>query len=204
MRFDAADGVLLAGWFLLDRDCLNVGVVGEVAVEGERYLAEFSEPQSCPTTNVFEYETGLAVGKTAVLFRHLPVEGADGVAVIFATEASTEIKELAIYLHLRCLSICNTVYIIDIFDVNRARSTVHNWVQKVDFEPRGGRDSETIALDVTIIDITKAGFGSSRQLSRTLRNYVYTALSFQKYGSYEDVFTRVPGQTCHRPHRIPR
>jgi transposase-like protein len=41
----------------------------------------------------------------------------------------------------------NTVYILDSFGVNRARSTVHNWVPKADLAPRGGRDSAKIALD---------------------------------------------------------
>ena len=59
-RLDAEDGVPLAGWFLLDRDGLDVSVVGEVAVKGERYLAEFREPQSRPTTRVLEFEAGLS------------------------------------------------------------------------------------------------------------------------------------------------
>jgi hypothetical protein len=48
--FDAEDGVPLAGRFLFDRDGLDVGVVGQVAMEGERDVTEFREPQSGPTT----------------------------------------------------------------------------------------------------------------------------------------------------------
>ena len=51
---------------------------------------------------------------------------------------SIEIMEYAIHLHLAGLSLSNTVYILGRFGVDRARSTVHNWVQKADLEPRRG------------------------------------------------------------------
>jgi len=61
---------------------------------------------------------------------------------------------LAINLHLRGLSLSNTVSILDNFGTNRAHSTVHNWVQKADLEPRGGgRNPEKIALDKTVVKI---------------------------------------------------
>jgi transposase-like protein len=66
----------------------------------------------------------------------------------------TELMELATHLHLGGLSISNTVSMHDSFGVNRARSTVHNWVQKADLEPRGGRDLDTIAPDETVIKVT--------------------------------------------------
>jgi transposase-like protein len=62
--------------------------------------------------------------------------------------------ELAIHLHLGGLSLSNTVSRHDSFGVNRARSTVHNWLQKADLEPRGGRDPDQIALDETVIKVT--------------------------------------------------
>jgi transposase-like protein len=49
---------------------------------------------------------------------------------------------LAIHLHLGGLSLSNTVSVLDNFGSHRARSTVHNWVQKADLEPRAGRDSD--------------------------------------------------------------
>jgi transposase-like protein len=66
---------------------------------------------------------------------------------------SIEIMELAIHLHLGGLSLSNTVSILDRFGVDRARSTVHNWVQKADLEPRGGRAPAQIALDETVVKI---------------------------------------------------
>lgn len=44
--------------------------------------------------------------------------------------------ELGIQLHLRGLSLSNTVAILDKFGIDRCRTTAHNWVQKADLEPR--------------------------------------------------------------------
>ena len=41
------------------------------------------------------------------------------------------LMELSIQLHLAGLSLSNTVSILELFGVQRARSTVHDWVHKV-------------------------------------------------------------------------
>ena len=71
---------------------------------------------------------------------------------------SIEMMELAIHLHLGGLSLSNIVSILDRFGVNRARSTVHNWVQKADLEPRGGRTPAQIALDETVVKVNGERF----------------------------------------------
>jgi len=83
--FDAENRVPLSSGFLFDRDSLDFGAVGQVAVEGERDFSKFREPQCCPTARVLELEAGLTVGETAVLARSLPVERPDAVAVLFAS-----------------------------------------------------------------------------------------------------------------------
>jgi transposase-like protein len=67
--------------------------------------------------------------------------GSDAIELDFVEReaTSTEMMELAIHLHLGGLSLSNTVSILDKFEVARARSTIHNWVQKADLEPRGGQ-----------------------------------------------------------------
>ena len=40
--------------------------------------------------------------------------------------------KLSIQLHLTELSLLNTISIFEVFGVERARSTVHNWVHKAD------------------------------------------------------------------------
>ena len=61
--------------------------------------------------------------------------------------------KLAIHLHLGGLSLSNTISVLDSFGIDRARSTVHNWVQKADLEPEAGRDPDMIALDETVVKI---------------------------------------------------
>jgi len=81
--------------------------------------------------------------------------GSDAIELDFVEREATsiEIMELAIHLHLGGLSLSNTVSILDRFGVDRARSTVHNWVQKADLEPRGGRAPAQIALDETVVKV---------------------------------------------------
>ena len=51
-------------------------------------------------------------------------------------EATPELlMKLGIQLHLAGLSLSNTVSILELFGVKRARSTVHNWVHKADLQP---------------------------------------------------------------------
>ena len=48
-------------------------------------------------------------------------------------EATPEfLMKLSIQLHLSGLSLSNTVFVLEMFGVKRARSTVHNWIHKAD------------------------------------------------------------------------
>ena len=81
--------------------------------------------------------------------------GSDPIELDFMEREATSIEmiELAIHLYLGGLSLSNTVSILDKFGVDRARSTVHNWVQEADLEPRGGRAPAQFALDETVVKI---------------------------------------------------
>jgi len=61
------------------------------------------------------------------------------------------LMKLSIQLHLAGLSLSNTVSILEVFGVKRARSTVHNWVHKADLQPESGRSPDHIAVDETVI-----------------------------------------------------
>jgi len=61
------------------------------------------------------------------------------------------LMKLSIQLHLAGLSLSNTVSILEIFGVNRARSTVHNWVHKADLQPQPGQNPDHVAVDETVI-----------------------------------------------------
>ena len=61
------------------------------------------------------------------------------------------LMKLSIQLHLAGLSLSNTVSILERFGVERARSTVHNWVHKAELQPRSGRNPDHVAVDETVI-----------------------------------------------------
>ena len=61
------------------------------------------------------------------------------------------LMKLSIQLHLAGLSLSNTVSILEIFGVQRARSTVHNWVHKADLQPTAGHSPNHVAVDETVI-----------------------------------------------------
>ena len=61
------------------------------------------------------------------------------------------LMKLGIQLHLAGLSLSNTVSILEIFGVERARSTVHNWVHKADLQPQSGQNPDHVAVDETVI-----------------------------------------------------
>jgi len=63
------------------------------------------------------------------------------------------LMKLSIQLHLAGLSLSNTVSILDIFGVERARSTVHNWVHKADLQPEDGQSPDHVAVDETVIQL---------------------------------------------------
>jgi putative transposase len=61
------------------------------------------------------------------------------------------LMKLSIQLHLAGLSLSNTVSILERFGVERARSTVHNWVHKAELQPESGRSPDHVAVDETVI-----------------------------------------------------
>jgi putative transposase len=63
------------------------------------------------------------------------------------------LMKLGIQLHLAGLSLSNTVSVLDIFGVDRARSTVHNWVHKAELQPESGQSPDHVAVDETVIQL---------------------------------------------------
>jgi putative transposase len=59
------------------------------------------------------------------------------------------LMKLSIQLHLAGLSLSSTVSILGIFAVERARSTVHNWVHKANRQSESGRNPDHVAVDET-------------------------------------------------------
>jgi len=63
------------------------------------------------------------------------------------------LMKLSIQLHLAGLSLSNPVSFLEIFGVDRVRSTVHNWVHKADLQPESGRSPNHAAVDETVIQL---------------------------------------------------
>ncbi|AZQ15996.1 IS6 family transposase [Halorubrum sp. PV6] len=61
------------------------------------------------------------------------------------------LMKLSIQLYLAGLSLSNTVSFLEVFGVERVRSTVHNWVHKADLQPESGRSPNHVAVDETVI-----------------------------------------------------
>jgi transposase-like protein len=59
--------------------------------------------------------------------------------------------ELSIQLHLAGVPLSNTLSFLEVFDVERVRSTVQNWVYEADLQPESTRSPNHIAVDGTVI-----------------------------------------------------
>lgn len=59
--------------------------------------------------------------------------------------------KLRIQLYLSGLSLSNTVRVLEVFGVQRTRSTVHNQVHKADIQPDSGKNSDHVTVDETVI-----------------------------------------------------
>ncbi|WP_042661832.1 IS6 family transposase [Haloferax sp. ATB1] len=73
-------------------------------------------------------------------------------------ETPQPLMKLSIELHAAGLSLSDTVSVLDEFGVDRARSTVHNWVQKADLQPSGGKAPDQVAVDETVIQLDDQQF----------------------------------------------
>lgn len=61
------------------------------------------------------------------------------------------LMKFSIQLRFDLLSISNTVSILEVFGVERARSTVHNWVHEAELQPRSRRNPDHVAAHETVI-----------------------------------------------------
>ena len=78
-----------------------------------------------------------------------------GIELDFVEREQTprEFIELSIQHQLCQLPFSDTISVLECFGVKRARSTVHNWVQKTDIQPTDGAQPDHIALDETVIHL---------------------------------------------------
>jgi putative transposase len=60
---------------------------------------------------------------------------------------------LGIQIHLAGLSLSNTVSVLDELGVKRSRKAVHDWIQKAELQPDGGKAPNQVALAESVIRI---------------------------------------------------
>ncbi|MCU4744830.1 IS6 family transposase [Natronoglomus mannanivorans] len=86
------------------------------------------------------------------------------------------LMKLSIQLHLAGLSLSNTVRILEIFGVERARSTVHNWVHKADLQPESGCSPDHVAVDETVIRLNDEQYWLYAAVDPESNNLLHTTL----------------------------
>ena len=86
------------------------------------------------------------------------------------------LMKLGIQLHLTGLSLSNTVSILEIFGVSRARSTVHNWVHKAELQPEAGRSPDHVAVDETVIQLNDEQYWLYAAVDPDTNESLHTAL----------------------------
>ena len=92
-------------------------------------------------------------------------------------EATPELlMKLGIQLHLAGLSLSNTVSILELFGVKRARSTVHNWVHKADLQPRSDQNPDHVAVDETVIQLNDEQYWLYAAVDPQTNELLYTTL----------------------------
>jgi len=84
--------------------------------------------------------------------------------------------KLSIQLHLAGLSLSNTVSVLEIFGVQRARSTVHNWVHKADLQPESGRSPDHVAVDETVIQLGDERYWLNAAVDPDTNEFLHTRL----------------------------
>src|SRR6056297_991081 len=92
-------------------------------------------------------------------------------------EATPEfLMKLSIQLHLSGLSLSNTVRVCEIFGVQRARSTVHNWVHKADLQPESGKNPDHVAVDETVIQLNDEQYWLYAAVDAETNELLHTSL----------------------------
>ena len=84
--------------------------------------------------------------------------------------------KLSIQLYLSELPRLNTVSVLGIFGVKRARSTVHNWIHKAGLQPTSGKDPDHVAVDETVIQLNDDQYWLYTAVDPETSKLLYTSL----------------------------
>jgi transposase-like protein len=88
------------------------------------------------------------------------------------------------------LSLSNTVSILELFGVERARSTIHNWVHKADLQPESGRSPDHVAVDETVIRLNDERYWLYAAVDPQSNELLYTKLELTTNNVFAYAFIR--------------
>ena len=95
---------------------------------------------------------------------------------------------LSIQLHLSGLYLSNPISFLEVFGVDRVRSTVHNWVHKADLQPESGRSPNHIAVDETVIQLDEQQYWMYAAVDPETNNLLHTKLEPTRNNVFADQF----------------
>ncbi|ELZ43334.1 IS240-type transposase (ISH102) [Halorubrum coriense DSM 10284] len=98
------------------------------------------------------------------------------------------LMKLSIQLQLAGLSLSNTVSFLEVFGIDRVRSTVHNWVHKADLQPESGRCPNHIAVDETVIQLDGEQYWLYAAVDPNSNDLLHTTLETTRTNVIADQF----------------
>ncbi len=98
------------------------------------------------------------------------------------------LMKLSIQLHFAGLSLSNTVSFIEVFGVDRVRSTVHNWAHKADLQPEPGRSPNHVAVDETVIQLDDEQYRLYAAVDPDLNDLLHTQIEPVRNNAFADQF----------------
>lgn len=96
----------------------------------------------------------------------------------------------SIQLHLAGLSLSNTVSVLELFGVERARSTIHTWVHKAELQPQDGQSPDQVAVDETVIRRDDEQYWLSAAVDPESNELLHTALAPTRTNAIANNFFR--------------
>ncbi len=92
-------------------------------------------------------------------------------------EATPEfLMKLSIHLHLYGPSLSNTIRILEVFGVERARSTAYNWAHKADLQPESEKNLNHVAVDETMVKLNDEKYWLYAAADPERNELLYTTL----------------------------
>jgi putative transposase len=98
------------------------------------------------------------------------------------------LMKLGIQLHLAEISPSNTVSVLEVFGISRARLTVHNWVHKADIQPESGHSPDHVAVDETVIQINNERYWLYAAVDPESNELLHTTLEPTRTNALAEVF----------------